>query len=116
MLIIHALSYFSGISFLGFGVGCFLSENMEKEFIRYGLSNYRKVTGFFQILGGLGLLNLSFSDFLWGISSFGLCVLMFLGFAVRIKIKDGLIRAFPSFFYMALNGFIFCYVIKIYFN
>lgn len=112
MLLVLILSYFSGVSFLGFGIGCFLSKKMEKEFIRYGLSNYRKITGFFQILGGLGLLGLSFSNKLWGISSLGLCVLMFMGFVVRIKIKDGFIRSFPSFFYMIVNGYIFGYLMK----
>ena len=99
---------------MGFGISCFLSKNMELEFIRYGLSDYRKITGFFQILGGLGLLNLSFSDFLWGISSLGLCLLMFMGFVVRMKIKDGWVRSFPSFFYMIINGFIFWHLVKNY--
>jgi len=112
MLVVQVLSYFSGVSFLGFGIGCFLSKNMEKEFIRYDLSDYRKITGFFQILGGLGLLGLSFSNILWGISSLGLCVLMLMGFVVRIKIKDGLIKSFPSFFYMIVNGYIFWCLMK----
>jgi hypothetical protein len=33
----------------------------------------------------------------------GLSLLMLLGFLVRLKIKDGALRALPALFFMALN-------------
>ena len=101
------LSYFSGLSFLGFGLSCFLSKKMVVEFQRYGLDRFRTTTGFFQILGALGLLSTDFNIIIWTLSSLGLCVLMFMGFIVRLYIKDNWIQSFPSFFYMILNGYIF---------
>jgi hypothetical protein len=80
---------------------------MKKEFKRYGLSQFQHLTGALEILGALGLLlGLKFKIILM-ISSAGLALLMFLGFGVRIKIKDSFIQSFPAFFYMLLNFYIF---------
>jgi len=107
MTLIYGLSYFSGISFLGFGFSCLFSSKMVIEFERYQLSRFRTTTGFFQIIGGIGLLSAGLNPTVLSISALGLCILMLLGFVVRIKIKDSLIQSFPSFFYMVLNGYIF---------
>ena len=104
MTLIYGLSYFSGISFLGFGFSCLFSSKMVIEFERYQL---RTTTGFFQIIGGIGLLSAGLNPTVLSISALGLCILMLLGFVVRIKIKDSLIQSFPSFFYMVLNGYVF---------
>jgi len=104
---IYWLSYFSGLSFLGFGVSCFFSNKMVLEFQGYQLARFRTTTGFFQIVGAIGLLCASQSDLIWSISSLGLTILMLLGFIVRLRIKDSWIQSFPSLFYMVLNGYIF---------
>ena len=49
------LIFFSGIAFLYYGWGCFYSPFIQKEFNRYGLPKYRKITGFLQLLGAIGL-------------------------------------------------------------
>ncbi|MDG2491226.1 MAG: hypothetical protein P8M60_00525 [Flavobacteriaceae bacterium] len=107
MGLIFWLSYFSGMSFLGFGLSCFLNPAIKKEFDRYGLSKYRTTTGFFQLIGAFGILITDHNLTLWNISSLGLSVLMLLGFIVRIRLKDNFIQSFPSFFYMLLNGYIY---------
>jgi len=107
MTLIYGLSYFSGVSFLGFGLSCFFSSKMTIEYERYRLSKFRTTTGFFQIIGGIGLLSARLNSTIWSISALGLCILMLLGFVVRIKIKDSFIQSFPSFFYMVLNGYVF---------
>ena len=43
-------------------------------------------------------------------------MLMLLGFCVRLKIKDGFVKSFPSFFYMALNAYLFWYYYKAFAN
>jgi len=80
---------------------------MIAEFKRYGLSNFqRKLTGYFQILGAIGLL-LSFISLLLGlIAAIGLSVLMLFGFLVRLKIKDSFLQSAPSFVFMLLNGYL----------
>ena len=80
---------------------------MIMEFKRYGLSNLqRQLTGYFQILGAIGLL-LSFLILRLGlIPTIGLSVLMFFGFLVRLKIKDSFLQSAPSFVFMLLNGYL----------
>jgi uncharacterized membrane protein len=41
------------------------------------------------------------------LGSGGLALLMFLGFIVRIKIRDGFLRSSPAFIYMIINLIIF---------
>ncbi len=57
----EVLSFFSGISFILFGLACFYSDLFIDEFYRYGLSEYRTIVGFFQLLGGIGSI-LGFFD------------------------------------------------------
>ena len=60
-----------------------------------------------QFLGATGLLvGLEFNIILI-ISSLGLALLMLLGLAVRIKLKDSLWISLPALFYMILNAYIF---------
>jgi hypothetical protein len=97
---------FSALSFFGFGLGCFYSKVMAKEYQRYGLSAYRSLNGYLQLLGGIALL-LGFQWPIMGIlGSGGLSLLMLLGFFVRLRLKDSFLQSFPSFFYMVLNAFI----------
>jgi len=82
---------------------------MKLEFERYGLPSYRKIIGTLQLLGGLGLiLGMFYSSTLQLYAAFGLSILMFLGFLVRLKIKDIFLLAAPSLFYALLNAYI-CY-------
>ena len=101
------LVIFSGLSFLIFGYLCFFSSYFKNEFIRYGIPNFRKITGFFQSLGGLSLIIGVFIDQLAVIASLGLTILMILGVNVRLKIKDGLLKTMPAIFYAFLNALIF---------
>ena len=98
---------FSGLSFLIFGYLCFFSSYFKNEFIRYGIPNFRKITGFFQSLGGLSLIIGVFIDQLAVIASTGLIILMILGVIVRLRIKDGLLKTMPAIFYAFLNALIF---------
>jgi hypothetical protein len=81
---------------------------MFEEFERFGLSSaQRQLTGFFQVLGSIGLaLGFYFLPILGFLAALGLSLLMGLGFGVRIKIKDNFIQSFPSFFFAVLNLFV----------
>ena len=96
------LVIFSGLSFLIFGYLCFFSNYFKNEFIRYGIPNYRKTTGFFQSLGGTSLFVGICIDKLGVIASLGLTILMLLGVIVRLRIKDGLFKTMPE---------IYCYLL-----
>lgn len=56
-----------------------------------------------QLLGAFGLLLSMLYAPIGLLSAFGLFLLMFLGLGVRIKVKDGLIKSLPAFFFMLIN-------------
>lgn len=94
---------FTSVSFLIYGTTCIFSDYMRQEFVRYGLSPFRVLTGALQLLGAAGLA-LSFIYPTYGLlASAGLALLMALGFAVRLKIRDGFRRSSPAFLYMVLS-------------
>ena len=99
-------SFFSGISFIFFGLACFYSSLFVNEFYRYGLSEYRTIIGFFQLLGGIGSIIGVFDKRILIISSLGLSVMMLLGVGVRIKINDTFIQTLPALTYLIVNAII----------
>ncbi|MEL7269596.1 MAG: DoxX family protein [Bacteroidota bacterium] len=102
---------FSAFSFLFFGYSCLTSSFMVAEFKRYGLNKYRRITGFLQILGALALLGgLFYKPFIF-LGSAGLSILMFMGLAVRIRIRDSFIQSTPALFYALFNMIIFIAVL-----
>lgn len=97
-------TFFSALSFLFFGLGCFTSPRLKNEFIRYGYPGQRVLTGYLQLLGALGLvLGYWLSPYLAFIAALGLCLLMILGFGVRLKIRDSFWASSPAFLYAVLN-------------
>tara|TARA_B100000927_G_scaffold93730_1_gene75611 strand:+ start:119 stop:463 length:345 start_codon:yes stop_codon:yes gene_type:complete len=106
------LSFFSGISFILFGLACFYSSFFENEFYRYGLSEYRTTVGFFQLLGGIGSIIGVFDKRILTISSLGLSVMMLLGVGVRLKINDTFIQTLPALTYLIINTIIFINMVK----
>lgn len=108
MHILSALTFFSSFSFVFFGFGCFFSPRMKSEFKRYGLNKQRTIVGLLQLTGAAGLLlGYYYNSILEIMSALGLCILMVLGFGVRLKIKDSFLQSSPSLIYAVINGYIF---------
>lgn len=82
---------------------------MKQEFKRYGLENFRVLTGVLQILGSLGLLAGLEYKLILQLSSLGLAILMFSGLVVRIKIKDRLIQTLPALILLLVNSILLIY-------
>ena len=100
-------TFFSGVSFLFFGISCLTAAYMREEFLRYGLDRQRPLVGILQLLGGLGLLlGYWFSPLLAAVAAGGLCLLMAGGVGVRVKIGDGPVATAPAFIYALLNGYL----------
>lgn len=97
----------SGISFIIYGSSLLYSSKMQKEFIRFKLEKFAKLTGFLELFGGIGMIVGLWVSFVLLLSSGGLALLMILGFSVRLKMRDGFWDSFPSFFLMILNSYIF---------
>jgi uncharacterized membrane protein YphA (DoxX/SURF4 family) len=106
LTLIDLLLWFSSVSFLFYGIGCFTSPFMAQEFDRYGIPQFRKLTGILQLLGALGIIVGFWVDYLQALSALGLSVLMLVGVITRIVIKDGLMKTFPALFYCLLNGYL----------
>jgi hypothetical protein len=105
--LLAAITWFSSLAFIYFGINCFYSKFIISEFKRYNLPKFRKLTGFLQLLGALGLLTgFFYSPILLLLASSGLSLLMLSGFVVRLKIKDNFIQSSPSFVFAVINGFI----------
>ncbi len=79
---------------------------MRREFIRYGLAQFRPLVGTLQILGALGLLVGLHWPWLGQSAAAGLALLMFLGMVTRIRIHDTWWQSIPAAFYMILNTWI----------
>ena len=94
------------VAFLGYGLTCLFSEHMTAEFERYGLARLRKLTGGLEVAGALGLLAGYLVPALVLVASGGLCVLMALGVAARIRVRDPLQAMLPALFFLAVNAFI----------
>jgi hypothetical protein len=104
--VINTILLFSGFSFFFFGMGCWINPHLKREFIRYGIPQFRIVTGLLQLLGALGIgMGFWFLP-LQIFSTAGLSLLMFFGLCVRIKIKDSFFQSFPALFYCLLNAYL----------
>lgn len=121
MSITFIISLFSGISFIVYGISSFRSKRMISEFQRWGYGNHRKLIGFFQLVGGAGLIfgslftintfdsndsPINSNNILAG-SSLILTIMMVGAVFVRIDIKDKFVNILPATFYAILNFIIF---------
>lgn len=96
----------SSLSFLAYGILYFTSSNIKNEFKRFGLEKYGALTAILELIGGFGLLiGLLYHSILL-VSSGGLAILMFLGLAARLKVKDSVWVSMPALFFMLLNAYI----------
>ena len=97
----------SSLSFFAYVSSYFINPHMKSEFKRFNLEKMGLLIIILQFLGAAGLLvGLEFNIILI-ISSLGLALLMLLGLAVRIKLKDSIWISLPALFYMILNAYIF---------
>lgn len=114
MRLLEVLVLFSSLSFLGYGIAYFTSSKMKSEFIRFGLSRLGMLTAILEIVGAVGLLVGLMFNYILLISSGGLALLMFLGTAVRLRVKDGWLVTLPALFFLGLNSYIFFESLQIY--
>lgn len=94
---------FSSLSFLCYGLGILLLPRMRMEFARYGLARMRRLTGLLELAGAAGLLVGLRQPWIGAAAAGGLCLLMVLGFFVRLKIGDGVVRGLPALIYALIN-------------
>ena len=116
MRLLHILILISSLSFLLYGINWFRSPHMKSEFKRFGLEKFGLLTAVLEIGGALGLLAGFYFNSILMISSGGLALLMFLGFLVRLRVKDSFWVSLPALFYLGMNSYIFFESMKIFLN
>lgn len=94
----------SAILFLGYGGLVLFSGGMRAEFERFGLPRLRRLTGLLEVLGGVGLLVGLAEPIVLAFASGGLAVLMLLGVAVRVRVRDRMVELVPAVVLMVLNA------------
>lgn len=102
----HVANAVSGALFLYYGLACLFANGMVDEFERYGLSRFRRATGALEVLGAVGLAAGYLLPVLSILSAAGLAVLMALGLAVRVKVRDRVTEMLPAVFLLLVNSFI----------
>ena len=107
MNVLNILILISSLSFMGYGIAYFKSPQMKSEFKRFGLEKAGALTAILELLGAVGLLVGLKYHLILLISAGGLSILMFLGVAIRIKVRDTLWITLPAMFFMILNAYIF---------
>ena len=102
----EALKIASIAAFLFYGVRVLFANAMAEEFKRYGLSQFRKLTGVLEVLGALGLLAGYVVPGLVIAASGGLTLVMALGVGVRCRSGDSVGEALQAPARFAVNLFI----------
>ncbi len=97
---------FSAVSFFGYGVSCFLSRHLRKEFERYGMPAQRMLVGGLQICASIGLVAGLSYPWMGRAAAAGLALMMLVAVAVRIRIKDTLLQTTPAVLYLLLNAYL----------
>ena len=94
--------YFTGFSFIAYGINSFVSKRMINEFKRWGLEDKRKIIGICQFIAGIGIiLGSEFKTVLISSAIF-IIMMMIKAIVVRIRIKDDISDIMPAIAYIVL--------------
>ena len=102
MSTLHLVQIFCLLSFCLYGFRCAVTAHMTKEFARYGIPQFRVLTGILQLVAALGLLVGFYYPWIGALAAGGLSLQMTCGLIVRIRIKDSIIQCVPATFYLVL--------------
>ncbi len=105
----HVSTVLSICLFLWYGIACLVADGMTAEFSRFGLSRYRTLTGTLEVLGAIGLAVGYVQPMIGVLSAVGLALLMLLGVATRIRVRDSLLESAPATLLLFVNVFIAWY-------
>jgi hypothetical protein len=96
-------AFVSGLAFLIYGPLCLFTDHMKQEFERYQLSDFRKLVGALETLGGRGVWVGIWWEPLLIFSAAGLSLLMLLGLIVRLRLRDPISQLLPAALLMIIN-------------
>ncbi|WP_420319144.1 DoxX family protein [Ekhidna sp.] len=98
----------TALAFFYYGIMCLFSDLMVAEFLRFGLTDQKRImTSIFQLLGAIGIIVGIQFPFAGLIATMGLSFLMLLGFIIRVRMGDSAKQSIPSFAFMLINAHLF---------
>ena len=100
LLLAHTISAFA---FLTYGLACFFSQTLFREFERYHLTAFRTLIGTLEVLGSVGLLIGFYFTPLRIVSALCLALLMLCALIVRFKIGDPFRTWIPALVLLLVN-------------
>jgi uncharacterized membrane protein YphA (DoxX/SURF4 family) len=95
-MLLVALAFVSGLSFLYYGFRVLFQPALKGEFQRYGMPSVRTLVGVMEVLGGTAVLIGLGIPALGAFAAGGLTVMMALGLIVRFRVHDPLARMVPA--------------------
>ena len=107
----EVLRALSMLLFFYYGISVLVSDAMVREFEKFGLLRFRRLTGVLEVLGAAGLLVGYLVPALVLVSSGGLALLMVLGVAVRLRAGPPVTDAIPALVMLIINLYVFVYAI-----
>ena len=112
-LMYEVLRASSMLLFVYYGISVLVSDAMVKEFEKFGLIRFRRLTGVLEVLGALGLMVGYFISPLVIAASGGLTLLMAMGVVVRLRVGPPATDAVPALVMMLINLYVFVYAITL---
>ena len=106
MSLFNILVLLNGFTLSVYGLSCLSSHYMVLEFERYGLPQFRVLIGTLEFFGGLGLVVGLYEPIIGLLAAAGLSILLLCGFAVRVKVRDGILKSTPALLYFILNSYL----------
>ncbi len=106
----------SSLLFILYGLLCINTNHMVEEFDRYGVSKFRTLVGYLELLGGLGqLLGYFYLEPLFILATSGLVVLMCMAVVLRLRLKDPYIQISPAAGLLVINAILLYDCVKSFF-
>ena len=109
----EVLRALSMLLFFYYGISVLVSDAMVREFEKFGLLRFRKLTGVLEVVGAAGLLIGYLVPPLVIVASGGLALLMVLGVAVRLRTGPPLTDAIPALVMLVINVYVCVYAITL---
>ncbi|MBT8405378.1 MAG: DoxX family protein [Gemmatimonadetes bacterium] len=109
----HVCTTLSIALFLYYGIACLFADGMVAEFERFGLARFRRLTGALEISGAVGLGVGYLLPAATLVSAAGLTLLMILGVATRIRVRDSVVDTMPAVILGLVNLYILLYALRV---